>query len=161
MPQLLALGCVRLANGKSSFLWFLPAAIHSGSRVFYFHSGLIGQGVLLPNSTESVPVMLYATELMGSAAYDAQDNFVGRVREFFIEPAEQPNRVSHFLISRGRFQPLVARYDQVSKVVPGRIDLPFLSGRSTPTSRMNHGWRFAKTFLISRLSIQKVAKSFV
>jgi CBS domain-containing protein len=31
--------------------------------------------------------------------------------------------VSHFLISRGRFQPLMARYDQVSKIAPGRIDL--------------------------------------
>jgi CBS domain-containing protein len=67
--------------------------------------------------------MIYATELMGATAYDAQDNFVGRVREFFVEPADQPNRISHFLISRGRFQPLVARYDQVSKIMPGRIDL--------------------------------------
>ena len=66
--------------------------------------------------------MLYATELMGASAYDDQSNYVGRVREFFIEPAEQPNRVSHFLISRGRFQPLVARYDQIAKVAPGRID---------------------------------------
>lgn len=67
--------------------------------------------------------MIYATELMGATAYDAQNNFVGRVREFFVEPADQPNRISHFLISRGRFQPLVARYDQVSKIMPGRIDL--------------------------------------
>ena len=67
--------------------------------------------------------MIYATELMGATAYDAQNNFVGRVREFFVEPADQPNRISHFLISRGRFQPLVARYDQVSKVMPGRIEL--------------------------------------
>ncbi|HTZ31011.1 MAG TPA: CBS domain-containing protein [Methylomirabilota bacterium] len=67
--------------------------------------------------------MLYATELMGAAAYDSNSNYVGRVREFFVEPADQPNRVSHFLISRGRFQPLIARYNQVSSVVPGRIDL--------------------------------------
>ena len=67
--------------------------------------------------------MLYATELMGAAAYDSNSNYVGRVREFFVEPAEQPNRVSHFLISRGRFQPLIARYNQVSSVIPGRIDL--------------------------------------
>ena len=26
---------------------------------------------------------IYATELMGAEAYDAQGNFVGRVREFF------------------------------------------------------------------------------
>jgi magnesium transporter len=67
--------------------------------------------------------MLYATELMGAAAYDVQGNYVGRVREFFIHPAEQPNRVSHFLISRGRYQPLIARHDQVSSAIPGRVDL--------------------------------------
>jgi len=67
--------------------------------------------------------MLFATELMGAAAYDSNGNYVGRVREFFVEPADQPNRISHYLISRGRFQPLVARYHQVSSVVPGRIDL--------------------------------------
>jgi magnesium transporter len=67
--------------------------------------------------------MLYATELMGAAAYDVQGNYVGRVREFFIHPAEQPNRVSHFLISRGRYQPLIAHHDQVSSAVPGRVDL--------------------------------------
>src|SRR5579864_2785889 len=47
--------------------------------------------------------MLFATELLGASAYDSQAHFVGRVREFFVEPAEQPNRISHFLISRGRF----------------------------------------------------------
>ena len=52
---------------------------------------------------------LYATELMGSAAYDVDGHFVGRVREFFIDPADQPNRIAHFLLSRGRFQPLVAK----------------------------------------------------
>jgi magnesium transporter len=72
---------------------------------------------------ERQPAMLYATELMGAAAYDVQGNYVGRVREFFIHPAEQPNRVSHFLISRGRYQPLIARHDQISSAIPGRIDL--------------------------------------
>jgi magnesium transporter len=67
--------------------------------------------------------MLYATEIMGARAYDAQAHYVGRVREFFIEPADQPNRVSHFLISRGRYQPLMAHYNQVAKVAPGRLDL--------------------------------------
>lgn len=67
--------------------------------------------------------MLYATEIMGARAYDAQAHYVGRVREFFIEPADQPNRVSHFLISRGRYQPLMAHYNQVAKIAPGRLDL--------------------------------------
>jgi len=66
---------------------------------------------------------LYATELMGSNTYDGQGNFVGRVREFFIEPAEAANRVSHFLLSRGRFQPLLARHDQVASVEPGTMRL--------------------------------------
>jgi len=66
---------------------------------------------------------LYATELMGAAAYDAQGNFVGRVREFFIEPAQATNRLSHFLLSRGRFQPLIARHDQVATFAPGTMRL--------------------------------------
>jgi sporulation protein YlmC with PRC-barrel domain len=37
-------------------------------------------------------MQLYATELIGSETYDDQGHFVGRVREFFIEPADQPKR---------------------------------------------------------------------
>lgn len=66
---------------------------------------------------------IYATELMGAEAYDAQGNFVGKVREFFIEPAQAPNRLSHYLLSRGKFQPLIARYDQVATIAPGTIRL--------------------------------------
>src|SRR5262249_23135024 len=66
---------------------------------------------------------LYATELMGAKTYDSQGNYVGRVREFFIEPAEAPNRVSHFLLSRGRYQPLVAKHNQVASVSAGKIEL--------------------------------------
>jgi CBS domain-containing protein/sporulation protein YlmC with PRC-barrel domain len=68
-------------------------------------------------------MQLYATELMGVEAYDAQGNFVGRVREFFIEPAQQPNRISHFLLSRGKFQPLMAKHDQVASLAPGTMRL--------------------------------------
>ena len=66
---------------------------------------------------------IYATELMGAKAYDAAGNYVGRVREFFIEPAEAPNRVSHYLLSRGRFQPLVAKHNQVASVTAGKLEL--------------------------------------
>ncbi len=66
---------------------------------------------------------LYATELMGSKAYDSEGNFVGRVREFFIEPAEAPNRVSHYLLSRGNYQPLVAKHNQVASVSAGKLKL--------------------------------------
>lgn len=66
---------------------------------------------------------LYATELMGVKTYDAQGNYVGRVREFFIEPAEAPNRISHFLLSRGSFQPLVAKHNQIASVSDKKIQL--------------------------------------
>src|SRR5271168_3150133 len=79
---------------------------------------------------------LYATELMGSAAYDVDGHFVGRVREFFIEPAEQPNRLSHYLLSRGRFQPLIARHDQVASVEPGTLKLS-VSERALEAYRPN------------------------
>src|SRR5215472_2724770 len=66
---------------------------------------------------------LYATELFGVKTYDAQGNYVGRVREFFIEPAEAPNRISHFLLSRGSFQPLVAKHTQIASVSDKKIQL--------------------------------------
>lgn len=82
---------------------------------------------------------LYATELMGVRAYDAQGNYVGRVREFFIEPAEAPNRISHFLLSRGRFQPLVARHDQVASVSEGKIQLN-VGEKALELYRPNESW---------------------
>src|SRR5271169_2017263 len=104
--------------------------------------------------------MLYATELMGSAAYDDQSNYVGRVREFFIEPADQPNRVSHFLISRGRFQPLVARYDQVTKVAPGRIDLN-VSERALDAYKPNEGWLAVQKDLLDQQIIDTEGRKVV
>jgi magnesium transporter len=104
--------------------------------------------------------MLYATELMGSVAYDAQDNYVGRVREFFIEPADQPNRVSHFLISRGRFQPLVARYDQISKVSPGRIDLN-VSERALDAYQPNESWLAVRKDLLDQQIIDTEGRKVV
>jgi magnesium transporter len=67
--------------------------------------------------------MLHATEVLGAEAYDSLGNFVGRVKEMFIVPAEQPNRVARLLLGRGRYRPLVARYDQIGTVVPGRVQL--------------------------------------
>ena len=104
--------------------------------------------------------MLYATELMGSAAYDANNDFIGRVREFFIEPAEQPNRVSHFLISRGRFQPLVARYDQVSKVTPGRIDLN-VNERALDAYVPNESWLAVRKDLLDQQIIDTEGRKVV
>jgi magnesium transporter len=64
---------------------------------------------------------LYATELMGAKAFDAQGNFVGKVREFFIEPAQAANRISHFLLARGNYQSLIARHDQIASFSPGKL----------------------------------------
>jgi sporulation protein YlmC with PRC-barrel domain/CBS domain-containing protein len=67
--------------------------------------------------------MLHATELLGAGTYDSLGNFVGRVKEMFIVPDEQPNRVSRLLLGRGRYRPLVARHDQIESVAPGRVKL--------------------------------------
>ena len=67
--------------------------------------------------------MLHATEVLGGEAYDAQGNFVGRISELFIEPADQPNRVARYLLGRGKYLPLLARHDQISSVAPGMIKL--------------------------------------
>lgn len=67
--------------------------------------------------------MLHATEVLGAETYDSLGNFVGRVKELFIEPADQPNLVSRLLLGRGQYRPLVARYDQIASVVPGRVNL--------------------------------------
>ena len=104
--------------------------------------------------------MLYVTELMGATVYDDQSNYVGRVREFFIEPAEQPNRVSHFLISRGRFQPLVARYDQIAKVAPGRIDLR-VSERALGAYQPNEAWLAVQKDLLDQQIIDTAGRKVV
>ena len=64
--------------------------------------------------------MLHATEVLGAETYDSAGNFVGRVKEMFIVPDEQPNRIARLLLSRGKYRPLVARYDQIASVAPGR-----------------------------------------
>jgi magnesium transporter len=67
--------------------------------------------------------MLHATELIGAETYDSSGNFVGRVQEMFVVPAEQPNRIARLLIGRGKYRPLVARFDQIDSVAPGRVKL--------------------------------------
>ena len=67
--------------------------------------------------------MLHATEVLGAETYDSAGNFVGRVKEMFIVPDEQPNRVSRFLIERGKYRALVARAEQIASAEPGRVGL--------------------------------------
>src|SRR3981189_2108394 len=104
--------------------------------------------------------MLFAAERAGGSAYGSQKRFVGRRRVFFVEPAEQPNRISHFLISRGRFQPLVARYDQVSKVGPGRIDLN-VSERALDAYRPNEAWLAVQKDLLDQQIIDTAGRKVV
>lgn len=67
--------------------------------------------------------MLHATEILGAQAYDSAGNIVGRVKEMFIVPEEQANRISRLLLARGQYRSLVARHDQIASVEPGRIRL--------------------------------------
>jgi magnesium transporter len=105
-------------------------------------------------------MQIYATELMGAETYDDQGNFVGRVREFFIEPAEQPNRVSHFLLSRGRFQPLLARHDQVAAIAPGTIRLN-CSERALALYRPNEAWLAVRKDLLDQQIIDTKGRKVV
>jgi magnesium transporter len=67
--------------------------------------------------------MLHATEILGARAFDSGGAFVGRVEEMFIEPADQPNRISRLLLSRGQYRPIVARHDQIASIDPGCVRL--------------------------------------
>jgi sporulation protein YlmC with PRC-barrel domain len=97
---------------------------------------------------------------MGAETYDDQGNFVGRVREFFIEPADQSNRIARFLLSRGRFQPLVARYDQVATVAPGTIRLN-CSERALELYQPNEGWLAVRKDLLDQQIIDTKGRKVV
>lgn len=104
--------------------------------------------------------MLHATELMGAETYDVNGNFVGRVREFFVEPADQPNRVAHYLLSRGRFQPLVARYDQVAFVAPGTMRLN-VGERALELYEPNESWLAVRKDLLDQQIIDTRGRKVV
>src|ERR1700728_3263070 len=74
-------------------------------------------------AAENTMTVLHTTEVLGAEVYETHGNFVGRVSELFIEPADQPNRVARYLLNRGKYLPLLARYDQVSFVALGVIRL--------------------------------------
>ncbi|HXN95626.1 MAG TPA: hypothetical protein VN879_14055, partial [Candidatus Acidoferrales bacterium] len=103
---------------------------------------------------------LYATELMGAKTYDVAGNYVGRVREFFIEPAEAPNRVSHYLLSRGHFQPLVAKHDQVASVAAGKMELS-VSERALELYQPNESWLAVQKDLLDQQIIDTRGRKVV
>jgi magnesium transporter len=104
--------------------------------------------------------MLYATEVMGAKTYDAQGNYVGKIREFFIEPAEQSNRIAHYLLSRGRFQPLVARHDQVASVAPGTMRLS-VNERLLEPYEPNEAWLAVQKDLLDQQIIDTAGRKVV
>src|SRR5215831_12015427 len=103
---------------------------------------------------------LYATELMGVKTYDDKGNYVGRVREFFIEPAEAPNRISHFLLSRGRFQPLVAKHNQVASVSDGKIQLN-VGEKALEVYQPNESWLAVQKDLLDQQIIDTRGRKVV
>jgi len=103
---------------------------------------------------------IYATELMGAKAYDAAGNYVGRVREFFIEPAEASNRVSHYLLSRGRFQPLVAKHNQVASVAAGKLELN-VSELALELYKPNESWLAVQKDLLDQQIIDTRGRKVV
>jgi magnesium transporter len=104
--------------------------------------------------------MLFATELLGANAYDNNGDFVGRVKELFIEPADQPSRVARVLLSRGRYRPLVARFDQLASAVPGRINLTTDEG-SLELYRPNEAWLAVRKDLLDQQIIDTNGRKVV
>jgi len=103
---------------------------------------------------------LYATELVGAQAWDSQGHFVGRVREFFVEPAAAPNRISHFLLSRGRFQPLIARHDQIASVEAGSVQLS-VGERALEAYQPNESWLAVQKDLLDQQIIDTSGRKVV
>ena len=104
--------------------------------------------------------MLHATEVLGGEAYDAQGNFVGRVSELFLEPAEQSSRVARYLLGRGKYLPLVARYDQVSSVAPGMIKLK-VDESQLEHFRTNEAWLAVRKDLLDQQIIDTRGRKVV
>ncbi len=104
--------------------------------------------------------MLHATELLGAETYDAQGNYVGRVKELFIEPADQPSRVARILLGRGRYQPLVARYDQIAFVAPGTVRLN-VEEITLERYRPNEAWLAVRKDLLDQQIIDTAGRKVV
>jgi magnesium transporter len=104
--------------------------------------------------------MLHATEILGAAAYDVQGNFVGRVKELFIEPADQPGRISRLLLSRGQYRPLVARHDQVASVTARNLKLTTDESALEPY-QPNEAWLAVRKDLLDQQIIDTSGRKVV
>ena len=95
-------------------------------------------------------IQVAAPRFLGAEAYEVHGNFVGfGSTELFIEPADQPNRVAHYLFSRGKYLPLMARYDQVSFVAPGVVRLN-VEEKDLEHYHPNEGWLAVRKDLLDQ-----------
>ncbi len=104
--------------------------------------------------------MLHATDLLGGEAYDRDGHFVGHVTELFIEPADQPNRVARVLLGRGKFLPLIARYDNIAFVAPGVIRLN-VEEKDLEHYQPNEGWLAMRKDLLDQQIIDTSGRKVV
>jgi magnesium transporter len=104
--------------------------------------------------------MLHATELLDAEAYDRDGHFVGRVTELFVEPADQPNRVARVLLGRGKYLPLVARYDHISFVAPGVLKLN-VEEKKLEHYQPNEGWLAIQKDLLDQQIIDTSGRKVV
>jgi magnesium transporter len=104
--------------------------------------------------------MLHATELLGGEAYDRDGHFVGRVNELFIEPADQPNRIARVLLGRGKYLPLVARYDHLAFVAPGVLKLN-VGEKELEHYQPNEGWLAMRKDLLDQQIIDTSGRKVV
>jgi len=104
--------------------------------------------------------MLHATEVLGAETYDSMGHFVGRVKEMFIEPADQPNRIARLMLGRGQYRPLVARHDQVAAVTPGRVELN-ADESALELYHPNEGWLAVRKDLLDQQIIDTNGRKVV
>jgi magnesium transporter len=104
--------------------------------------------------------MLHATEILGAETYDSLGHFVGRVKEMFVVPDEQPNRISRLLIGRGQYRPIVARYDQIASVAPGRVKLT-TDESALELYHPNEGWLAVQKDLLDQQIIDTNGRKVV
>jgi magnesium transporter len=104
--------------------------------------------------------MLYATDLLGGDAYDRDGHFVGHVTELFIEPADQPNRVARVLLGRGKYLPLIVRYDSIASVEPGIIRLN-VEEKQLEHYQPNEGWLSLRKDLLDQQIIDTSGRKVV
>ncbi|MFQ5695890.1 MAG: magnesium transporter, partial [Terriglobia bacterium] len=93
--------------------------------------------------------MIHGTDLLDAGVYDAAGHYVGRVRELCLVPTEQTSRIARFVIARGRYQSLLARYDQVAWAAPGTVRLNTSELNLTPYVP-DEGWLTVRKDLLDQ-----------